>query len=230
MYKKGYVAGVFDLFHIGHLNLIRKAKSACEYLVVGVLEDDLVIRFKKNPPIIPQKERLEIVRSLKDVDEAILVNAGNIEKMDAWNQIHYDCLFSGDDYVNHPAWIRDKKRLNDVGSDIHFFAYTQSTSSSKIKRILNKEDHDREGVWIYGAGKYGCKALEYYGYGGVIGFIDRDEEKIGTLICGKPVLDIEKIGKQLTENHKIIIALKEHGEDVAAKLKEMTAAKIEIFM
>lgn len=230
MYKRGYVAGVFDLFHVGHLNLIKNAKIMCEYLVVGVLEDELVIRFKNNPPIIPQEERLDIISSLKYVDRAIFVNKSNIEKMDVWNQIHFDCLFSGDDYKNTPSWIRDKKRLNEVGSDIYFFPYTKTTSSTKIKKILNQKEKSQEHIFIYGAGKYGGRALEYYGFDQVIGFIDRDANKTGTLVCGKPVLDIGKIEKQMNESHKIVIALKEGKEAVAEELRRRTAAKIEFYI
>jgi len=137
-YKKGYVAGVFDLFHIGHLNLFENAKSKCEYLMAGVLTDELVIHFKKRPPYIPFEERIRIVRSLKVVDEAVGVDFSNIDKMAAWNLYHFDCLFSGNDYVDNLSWIADQERLRAVGSDIYFFPYTQSTSSSCIKDLIEK--------------------------------------------------------------------------------------------
>ncbi|MBS6642242.1 MAG: adenylyltransferase/cytidyltransferase family protein [Clostridiaceae bacterium] len=137
-YKIGYIAGVFDLFHIGHLNLIRKAKDKCEYLIVGVLTDELVVHFKGKPPYIPFDERLEIVGSIKYVDKAVPVTLDNIDKMAAWELYKFDCLFSGDDYVNNESWIVDKKRLNQVGSDIYFFPYTKSTSSTQIKKALGR--------------------------------------------------------------------------------------------
>lgn len=135
-YKLGYVAGVFDLFHIGHLNLLKKAKNKCEYLIVGVLVDDLVSYFKSHHPYIPFDERIEIVSSVRYVDKAVAVSAENIDKMKAWELYKFDCLFSGDDYVNNESWIMDKKRLNQVGSDICFFPYTKSTSSTQIKRAI----------------------------------------------------------------------------------------------
>lgn len=137
-YNKGYVAGVFDLFHVGHLNLFENAKKECEYLMVGVLTDELVVHFKKRPPYIPFEERIRIVQSLKAVDEAVGVDFTNIAKMDAWNLYHFDCLFSGNDYVDNPSWIADKELLNAVGSDIFFFPYTQSTSSTYIKDLITK--------------------------------------------------------------------------------------------
>lgn len=139
-YKVGYVAGVFDLFHIGHLNLIRKAKERCEYLIVGVLEDELVMHFKGNRPYIPFEERLEIVRSIRYVDKAVGVSMNNIDKMAAWELYKFDCMFSGDDYVNNESWIIDKKRLNQVGSDIQFFPYTKSTSSTQIKKAMESSN------------------------------------------------------------------------------------------
>lgn len=137
-YKIGYIAGVFDLFHIGHLNLIRKAKKRCEYLIVGVLTDELVVHFKGKPPYIPIEERLEVVGAIRDVDKAVPVTFDNIDKMAAWELYKFDCLFSGDDYVNNESWIIDKKRLNQVGSDIQFFPYTKSTSSTQIKKALER--------------------------------------------------------------------------------------------
>lgn len=139
-YKIGYIAGVFDLFHIGHLNLLRNAKCECEYLIVGVLTDELVVHFKNKTPYIPEEERKEIVEAIKYVDKAVFVDKNNIDKMKAWELYHFGCLFSGDDYKNDSGWLRDKKRLIQVGSDIHFFEYTKTTSSTKIKDklLINK--------------------------------------------------------------------------------------------
>ncbi len=137
-YKVGYVAGVFDLFHIGHLNLIRRAKERCDYLIVGVLTDELVMHFKTNPPYIPFEERIEIVAACRYVDKAVGVDFTNIDKLAAWELYRFDCLFSGDDYVNNESWIIDRKRLNQVGSDIQFFPYTKTTSSTQIKNAMKR--------------------------------------------------------------------------------------------
>ncbi len=137
-YKNGYVAGVFDLFHVGHLNLLENAKGQCSHLIVGILTDELVIHFKHKPPYIPFEERIRIVRSLRVVDEAVEVDFSSIDKMDAWRLYHFDCLFSGDDYVDNLSWIADQKRLQSVGSDIYFFPYTKSTSSTSIKTLIVK--------------------------------------------------------------------------------------------
>lgn len=144
-YKVGYLAGVFDLYHIGHLNLIRRAKERCDYLIVGVLTDELVIKFKKNPPYIPFNERKEILESVRYVDEVVKVTEENHEKMKAWNQYHFDCLFSGDDYSGNPYWIEDQQTLQSVGSNIEFFPYTKSTSSTMIKALIAKSIEMKDG-------------------------------------------------------------------------------------
>lgn len=142
-YKLGYIAGVFDLFHVGHLNVIRNAKAHCDRLIVGVLVDELVEFYKKNPPFIPFEERIDIIQSLKYVDQAVAVTSENIDKMTAWGIYHFDVLFSGDDYSGHPGWMADKENLEHVGSTIEFFPYTKSTCSTKLKAMIEAQIHGK---------------------------------------------------------------------------------------
>lgn len=135
-YKIGYVPGVYDLFHIGHLNLIRNCKRNCEYLIVGVLTDELVEFYKGKKPFIPFQERLEIIEALRDVDKVVEVNFKNTDKIDAWNQLHYDVHFSGDDHTDD--WQEVKAKLNELGSTIEFLPYTKSTSSTQIRHLIEK--------------------------------------------------------------------------------------------
>lgn len=144
-YKVGYLAGVFDLYHVGHLNLFKKAKERCDYLIVGALSDELVVKFKKNPPYIPFEERKQILESVRYVDEVVKVTEENFEKMKAWNIYHFDCLFSGDDYAGNPYWIDDQQSLQRVGSNIEFFPYTKSTSSTMIKAAIAKSLEKKRG-------------------------------------------------------------------------------------
>lgn len=137
-YKNGYLAGVFDLYHVGHLNLIRRAKERCDYLMIGLLTDEMVVKLKKNPPYIPFEERKQILESVRYVDQVVAVTEENHEKMKAWNLYHFDCLFSGDDYSQNFYWQKDQRSLQSVGSDIEFFPYTKSTSSTKIKAAINR--------------------------------------------------------------------------------------------
>lgn len=135
-YKIGYVPGVFDLFHVGHLNLLRKSKERCEYLIAGVLSDELVEHFKGKKPYIPYEERAAIIESIRYVDRVVTVNFENTVKMDAWKLYHYDCHFSGSD---HGAdWVEEQKRLLEVGAHMEFFPYTEGISSSKIKAMIEK--------------------------------------------------------------------------------------------
>lgn len=137
-YKVGYIAGVFDLFHIGHLNLLRRAKEKCDYLIVGILTDELVMHFKNKLPFISQEERQTIVQAIKYVDKTVSVTMDNIHKMAAWELYHFDCLFSGDDWKDEPSWLEDKKRLNQMGSNIEFFPYTEGTSSTQLRNLIQK--------------------------------------------------------------------------------------------
>ena len=140
----GYTAGVYDLFHIGHVNLFRRAKDKCEYLIVGVLTDELVVHFKKNLPYIPFEERRQMVESCKYVDQAVPVTFETIGKLDAWEKYRYDCFFSGDDYSGNPVWMEEKRLLNEKGSDVHCFSYTQTTSSTTIKQAMDAQIEKRE--------------------------------------------------------------------------------------
>lgn len=135
-YNIGYVPGVFDLFHIGHLNLLRKAKERCNYLIAGVLTDELVMHFKGKEPFISFAERSAIVEAIKYVDQVVPISFDNTLKIDAWKLYHYDCHFSGND---HGAdWAEDLRQLQEVGSNMEFLQYTLSTSSTQIKKLIEK--------------------------------------------------------------------------------------------
>lgn len=136
-YHVGYIAGVFDLFHVGHLNMFRRAKEQCDYLIVGVVSDEGVRRFKGTDPFVPFTERIEIVRSCRYVDEAqeIPLLFGGTE--DAWRLYHFDVQFSGSDYIHDPKWLKEKDFLEKHGAAMEFFPYTQSTSSTKLKTMID---------------------------------------------------------------------------------------------
>ena len=209
-YQVGYIAGVFDLFHVGHLNLIRRAKEHCEYLIVGVLDDQLVIKFKHRPPYIPHEERMEIVRAIRYVDQTVKVDTQSIDKMAAWEKYHYDCLFSGDDWKEDEGWLRDRERLREMGSDICFFPYTQRTSSTQIKRLMTPNAGGRKKI-LFGAGKYGKAALEYYGEENVLAFADHDVLKIGSVVWGKKVIGMEEL-MMLMEQYEVVISCRKYQE------------------
>jgi len=139
-YKVGYVAGVFDLFHVGHINLLRRAKEECEYLIVGVVSDEQVISGKKTTPYYPFEDRLEIVKSCKYVDEAHRIPPNNPGTEYAHELYRFDVQFSGSDYENDPRWIASREYLRSRGADLVFFPYTESTSSTKIKKQIRDKE------------------------------------------------------------------------------------------
>lgn len=139
VYKKyhvGYVAGVFDLFHIGHLNMFKRAKEQCDYLIVGVVTDEQVLKTKRTTPYIPFEERLEIVKSCRYVDEVVEIPPDYADTKEAFRRYHFDVQFSGSDYANDPAWLAQQHYLRKHGSDLVFFPYTETTSSTQIKNAI----------------------------------------------------------------------------------------------
>ena len=135
-YKTGYTTGIFDLFHIGHLNLLRNAKEQCDYLIVGVSTDDVAMSYKHKKPIIPYRERAAIVESIKFVNE--VVPQTSMDKFAAWEKYHFDAIFHGDDWKGSSMYNEIEERLKIVGCDLVFLPHTDGTSSTSISEILRK--------------------------------------------------------------------------------------------
>ena len=136
MKKIGYTTGVFDLFHIGHLNILKRAKLECDYLIVGITTDELALSAKKQKPVIPFQERMEIVESIKFVDEVVPQTSYN--KTEAWNNLKFDRMFVGDDWKGTKEWIKIEKDLSQYNVEIIYFSYTLHTSSTMLRDILQK--------------------------------------------------------------------------------------------
>ncbi|GGP48459.1 MULTISPECIES: adenylyltransferase/cytidyltransferase family protein [Shewanella] len=136
MKKIGYTTGVFDLFHIGHLNVLKRAKLECDYLIVGVTSDELSMSAKNKKPVIPFQERLEIVEAIKFVDE--VVPQMSYDKLEAWNNLKFDKMFVGDDWKGTDKWIEIEKDFAKLGVEIMYFSYTTHTSSSILRDVLSK--------------------------------------------------------------------------------------------
>ena len=133
-YKVGYTTGVFDLFHIGHLNLLKQAKDKCDYLIVGVTTDEEAIRIKNKKPIIPFEERIEIIRNIKFVDKA--VPEENSDKLVAWDLYRFDVIFKGDDWKGTFKWLEYEREFSKLGVDVVYFPYTEGTSSTLLTKCL----------------------------------------------------------------------------------------------
>lgn len=132
----GYTTGVFDMFHIGHLNILRRAKEQCDYLIVGVSTDELVLHDKKKLPIIPFEERCEIVKAIRYVDEVIPQFDKN--KFGAWEKLHFDKMFVGSDWQGTPQWLGFEKQFSAVKVEIVYLSHTDGISSSMLREKVNK--------------------------------------------------------------------------------------------
>jgi glycerol-3-phosphate cytidylyltransferase len=138
MIRIGYAPGAFDLFHIGHLNLLRRAKERCDFLIAGVVADEVLIEHKKVMPVIPFAERLEIVRNVKFVDMALA--AVTNDKTEIWRERRFNVLFKGNDWQATEKGKRLERDFAPLGVDVVYFPYTQATSSSALRRTLRNID------------------------------------------------------------------------------------------
>ena len=132
----GYTAGVYDLFHIGHLNILQRAKCACDHLIVAVTVDELALRQKGRLPIVPFGERCAIVSSVRCVDE--VVPQVSMDKLEAWRTHRFQRMFVGDDWKGTPEWMNLERQFEPLGVEIVYFPYTQHTSSTKLRAILDR--------------------------------------------------------------------------------------------
>ena len=129
-----YVSGVFDMFHVGHLNLIRRARERCNVLVVGVLTDVETLRTKGRTPVVPEHERLQIVAAVRWVDDVIL--DPSVDKLVAWRMRPFGVLFKGDDWEGTERGRRFEQQLATVGARVEYLPYTAHTSSTQLRRRL----------------------------------------------------------------------------------------------
>jgi glycerol-3-phosphate cytidylyltransferase len=130
----GYAAGAFDLFHVGHLNILRHAKENCDFLIAGVVSDEMLRLTKRVEPIMPTAERVEIVRSITYVDQVHVENVP--DKMEAWRQLHFTHFFKGDDWRGTEKGARLEREFAQVGVEVVYFPYTVHTSSTALRRAI----------------------------------------------------------------------------------------------
>ena len=135
----GYVSGVFDMFHIGHLNIIVKSRARCDRLIVGAVTDEVVEGIKGRKPIIALEERLEILRGLRDVDEVVVDRYA--DKYDTWKELHFDVIFKGDDWRGTAKGLKLESDLAAHGARVEYFPYPSHTSSSLLREVLSGLAH-----------------------------------------------------------------------------------------
>lgn len=131
----GYAAGAFDLFHIGHLNVLRHAKEQCDYLIAGVVSDEMLRAVKGVEPFVPTAERAEIVRNLRYVDDVHIEVVP--DKLDVWREVRFTHFFKGDDWRGTEKGARLEYEFAAVGVEVVYFPYTAHTSSTKLRRALD---------------------------------------------------------------------------------------------
>ena len=136
-YKIGYTTGVFDMFHIGHLNILRKAKQQCDYLIVGVTTDELCLTRKNKRPIICQCDRVAIVEAIRYVDRVVLQK--DMDKLRPVKEYGVDAVFVGSDWRGTAAWMQYEKDFAEAGCDVVYLDHTDGISSSILRERLNKE-------------------------------------------------------------------------------------------
>lgn len=137
-YSVGYTAGTFDLFHIGHLNLLQNAKERCNRLIVGVNSDELVMCYKNKHPIIPASQRADIVAALRVVDSAFIVDT--LDKVEAYRRFGFDVVFIGDDWRGNPRWVETERDLAAYGVKVCYLPYTKSISTTRIAKIIGQPE------------------------------------------------------------------------------------------
>lgn len=139
-YKVGYTQGVYDMFHVGHLNLLNHAKDYCDFLIVGVNSDALVQDYKRRLPVVNQKDRLYIILNIKAVDEALIVET--LDKKRLLGQLKFDAVFIGDDWKGNPRWEETKEELKQYGVDVVFLPYTYGVSSTVLRPEMQYKIED----------------------------------------------------------------------------------------
>lgn len=229
-WKTGYVSGAFDMFHIGHLNLIRRSKERCDRLIVGVLSDEVIERIKKKCPVIPLDERMEIIGALKYADEVTITTYPLLNKVVAWEKYKFDAMFSGDDHKDD-GWAARETELKERGADLVYFPYTKNVSTTALQNatLLPKaenadmarriEDGFRylfpfdkvskgERIVIYGAGDVGtqyAKQLGALNFCKVVAFADT-YAKLGSEIMGIRCLTPGELKENCDIYDRIVIA------------------------
>jgi len=132
--RVGYVPGVFDMFHVGHLNILRHAKDSCDYLIAGVVSDEMLMQVKGIEPFIPTAERVEIVRSISYVDRVHVETVP--DKIDTWREVGFTHFFKGDDWRGTEKGSRLEREFAEVGVEVVYFPYTAHTSSTELRRVI----------------------------------------------------------------------------------------------
>ncbi len=136
-YKIGYTQGVYDMFHIGHLNVLEKAKEQCEFLIVGINSDKLVKEYKSKKTVINEIDRMEIVKNIKHVDKVILTHT--LDKTTLHKELKFDAIFIGSDWKEDKRWISTVAKMKEYNVDVVFLPHTDGVTSTMLRKVLDKK-------------------------------------------------------------------------------------------
>jgi glycerol-3-phosphate cytidylyltransferase len=134
----GYAPGVYDMFHIGHLNILRRARLQCDWLIAGVVSDEVAFQQKQHYPVIPEDERLDIVANIEFVDQAVM--EWTTDKLVTWERVGFDVIFKGDDWRGSEKWTRLEEEFRKVGVLVLYLPYTEHTSSTVLRALIADRD------------------------------------------------------------------------------------------
>jgi glycerol-3-phosphate cytidylyltransferase len=243
-WRRGYVSGTFDMFHIGHLNLIRNARQRCDYLIVGVLSDEAVIQSKKKMPVISLNERLKIVSAIRYADKADTTTIALLNKVNAWEKYRFDAMFSGDDHMND-GWTSEETKLKKLGAELVFFPYTKEVTTTVLQdmtlppaadhaaiaiavenfRRLFPFDKVKKGerIIIYGTGRVGAQyasQLAVLDYCEVVAFADTNA-KSGDKYNGKRCLTPGELKQSLDTFDRIVIATAIYRDEMLSMMRTL---------
>lgn len=132
--SRGYVPGAWDMFHVGHLNILRRAREHCEHLIVGVVSDQTLFDMKGKSPVVPLEERMEIVGAIGIVDDVVVDFSA--DKREVRERVEFDVLFKGDDWRGTAKGLKLEADMGSIGVRVHYFPYTKQTSSTELRRVL----------------------------------------------------------------------------------------------
>ena len=141
-YKVGYTTGVFDMFHVGHLNILKRSKESCEYLIVGVSTDDLVNQYKQKAPVICFEDRKAIVEAISYVDR--VVPQETMDKLEAWQRLRFDVVFHGDDWKGSAMYNSVEENLKKVGCEMVYLPHTEGVSSTELAKAVYAYFHEEK--------------------------------------------------------------------------------------
>ena len=234
-YNVGLLMGVFDMFHIGHLRLIRRAKEHCNYLRVAVLSDELVMKFKHHAPVIPLAERMEVLAAVREVDEVVAVR-DDPSRLLEYSRRPFDCFFSGDDYAGNEYWEWEKAELRKLGSDIMFFSYTPQQSSTHIRTSLAERQDllkpsDTSGrirAVVWGIGKIYNEMYKTFRYLEAKGELEiialtQTEPSPYARVDGIPVIPKEQLGSVPFDC--VIVCNQKHFREISKEIVHLTGVQ-----